>query len=327
MQNFLKDLDNWKDDVEKKEKTQKKGKPSMNYPIRGVMPGTKEKRTGTQDLAENNKNDHNKADKQTNIKAVYSNQADLIGLLEIDKFEANEAYKQRNYDRAMELYEKVISSVDEHCLLEKEDKTEHVLSLYISVYSNLSQCLFNKKKYSEVIRVCKKILSLNSNHLKSLFRIGRAFKRFKDYKNAGFYFEKGVSLSEGKAEQKEFENELNAINRVKERIVTDFKKSLILSMPVSSRPKKEVKLGGEADIPTEETVTQTRQTLIYEDFFKDRETTEEPVSEFLKLTQIDTTAQKDFGIELEYPNNDNTKKVRFKLESKNKAEQEYEELM
>lgn len=96
----------------------------------------------------------------------------------------NNYYKKKDFSSAIEHYNKAI----EH------DPTD------ITFYNNLAAVYFEQKDYDKCIEECQKGIEIGRENradfkmiAKAQMRIGNAYKKKKDYKNAKFYYEKSMS--------------------------------------------------------------------------------------------------------------------------------------
>lgn len=101
-----------------------------------------------------------------------------------EKEQGNTFYKKKEFDQAIEHYQKAI----EH------DPTD------ITFYNNLAAVYFEQKEFEKCIKECEKAIDIGRENRadfklisKSFMRIGNACKKMKDYKNAKIAYEKSLS--------------------------------------------------------------------------------------------------------------------------------------
>ncbi|XP_044755662.1 stress-induced-phosphoprotein 1 [Coccinella septempunctata] len=101
-----------------------------------------------------------------------------------EKEKGNDYYKKKQFDEAIQHYSKAI----EH------DPTD------ITFYNNLAAVYFEQKEYEKCIEECHKAIDIGRANradfkliAKSFTRIGNAYKKLKDYKNAKIFYEKSLS--------------------------------------------------------------------------------------------------------------------------------------
>lgn len=101
-----------------------------------------------------------------------------------EKEQGNEFYKKKQFDEAIKHYTKAI----EH------DPTD------LTFYNNLAAVYFEQKEYEKSIKECEKAIEIGRENradfkliAKTFTRIGNAYKKLKDYKNAKIYYEKSLS--------------------------------------------------------------------------------------------------------------------------------------
>ncbi|XP_050538898.1 stress-induced-phosphoprotein 1 [Daktulosphaira vitifoliae] len=96
----------------------------------------------------------------------------------------NEEYKKKNFESALTHYNKAIE-------LEPTN---------ITYYNNVAAVYFEQKEYKKCIEECEKAVEIGRENradfkliAKAFSRIGNAYKKLEDYKNAKTYFEKSMS--------------------------------------------------------------------------------------------------------------------------------------
>nr|CAH7721404.1 unnamed protein product [Callosobruchus chinensis] len=101
-----------------------------------------------------------------------------------EKEEGNAFYKKKDFPNAITHYQKAI----EH------DPTD------ITFYNNLAAVYFEQKEYEKCIKECERAIDVGRENradfkliAKSFMRIGNAYRKMKDYKNAKTYYEKSMS--------------------------------------------------------------------------------------------------------------------------------------
>ncbi|XP_057670576.1 stress-induced-phosphoprotein 1 [Diorhabda carinulata] len=101
-----------------------------------------------------------------------------------EKEQGNSFYKKKDFENAINHYSKAI----EH------DPTD------ITFYNNLAAVYFEQKEYEKCIKECEKGIEVGRENradfkliAKSFMRIGNAYKRLKQYKEAKTYYEKSMS--------------------------------------------------------------------------------------------------------------------------------------
>lgn len=338
MQSYLKDLDDWKQEVSKKER---KSNATVDYPIRGKQTTDSSNQKNSTDNdpkapkieqiqlqskgepSHNQNNDPNRPGDSKSGGNVFNTQTELDGrynICRIKKIEANDAFRAKEYKKAAIIYASIIKLFQEAQFLENEPQNKELETFYVSIYSNLVQCEFIRKDYSQVIKLSKIALSLDPRHIKSCYRLGRAFKCVKDYKNCAYYLNKGLNLCTDESEKKEFSDEIIQLEILKQQLVKDFKNSLVLPVVVSSKPKFKVKIGNyeEEEEYTEqagdERTSENSNEKGFEYYFKERVQASEPSSEYLNLKNIEAVAQKYSGLAYRRPGDKNSAKVSFKPE-------------
>lgn len=101
-----------------------------------------------------------------------------------EKEAGNAAYKKKEFDKALEHYNKAI----EH------DPTD------ITFYNNIAAVYFERKEYEECIKTCEKGIEIGRENradfkliAKAFQRIGNTYRKMENYKQAKTYYEKAMS--------------------------------------------------------------------------------------------------------------------------------------
>lgn len=101
-----------------------------------------------------------------------------------EKLLGNELYKKKIFEEAIQHYQKAI----EH------DPTD------ITFYNNIAAVYFEQKEYQKCIAECEKGIEIGRENrtdfkliAKAFTRIGNAYRKMQDYRNAKIYFEKSMS--------------------------------------------------------------------------------------------------------------------------------------
>jgi len=89
------------------------------------------------------------------------------------KTQGNASYKNENFFRAVVKYNKALSTLPSIENPTKEQEKE-IGELTSACNLNIAACLLQTKDYRGVIECCKKVLELDKNNVKALFRLGKA---------------------------------------------------------------------------------------------------------------------------------------------------------
>lgn len=138
-----------------------------------------------------------------------------------DKEQGNAFYKKKDFEKAIEYYKKAI----EH------DPTD------ITFHNNLAAVYFEQKEFEKCIEQCEKAIDIGRENradfkliAKSFMRIGNAYKKIKDYKNAKIAYEK--SLSEHRTP------EVKTLLSEVERIIKDEEKKQYVNPELAEQEKE-----------------------------------------------------------------------------------------
>ena len=353
MQSYLRELDEWKREVSEKER---KANISLEHPIRSTQPQLSSENKSPNRKAMDNSELTDKADlshehrheKRDSLISDKQNREarQLLGdstdhfkgafaLCKLKKTEANDAFKAKEYAKAVAGYNDVLTSIEQNRLLEQQPDNPELKAFHLSIYSNLAQCAFIRRDYSQAIKLSKTVLSLDPQHLKSCYRLAKAFKSVKDYKGCDYYLTKGLNLCKDDEEAKAFKDEINQLDAIKRQALRDFKNSLILPNAVSPKPKININKNKEEEAmpfsgeEQQEDAHEPNEQKGFADFFKERAQSAEPSHDFLRLRNIDTVAQRYTGLPYAEPGDKPSSKVAFRSEhtKRRKTEdQNYESL-
>lgn len=90
---------------------------------------------------------------------------------ESKKQQGNEQYIAREYKQAIQIYSELLSELEKN----ETDFTENK-KIYITSLLNRSQCYLNLQNYSETIKDCTLVLSLDKSSMKGYFRRSKAYR-------------------------------------------------------------------------------------------------------------------------------------------------------
>uniref|UniRef100_V5GU54 Stress-induced-phosphoprotein 1 n=2 Tax=Anoplophora glabripennis TaxID=217634 RepID=V5GU54_ANOGL len=142
-------------------------------------------------------------------------------LAQEEKERGNTFYKKKDFNNAIVHYTKAI----EH------DPTD------ITYYNNLAAVYFEQKEYDKCIKECEKAIEIGRENradfkliAKSFMRIGNAYKKMKDYKNAKVYYEK--SMSEHRTP--EIKTQLSEV----EKVIKEEEKKAYINPEVAEKEKE-----------------------------------------------------------------------------------------
>ncbi|CAD8163894.1 unnamed protein product [Paramecium pentaurelia] len=114
----------------------------------------------------------------------------------LNKEQANELFKQQEFQKAIEKYTECIQELNQ-----KQSLNEEELEQLVIIYSNRAQCQLKLLDYSQALLDCNKALNLNSNHQKSLLRRSTVLQELGKWKEALKDSEKLVLLGDQDAKQ------------------------------------------------------------------------------------------------------------------------------
>ena len=170
----------------------------------------------TNNNSQNNQNQSNNSSKQNQnstddiLKNI--NETEYNKLLSI-KNQGNELFKQGKYSLANEKYSEILNKI----INIKPNKNESHLyqELEISSRLNIANCYINLNEYLLTVNECKKVLKIDSNNFKALYRCGIGYFNMNENELALVFFEN--SLKSKNITKSDEESVNNYLNRIKEK--------------------------------------------------------------------------------------------------------------
>lgn len=99
--------------------------------------------------------------------------------LEILKKSANDQLLQGNNTKAIELYQKLITDFEQNLIFFSEISSfSDIQEIYVIALSNCAQAFMNLGDFNSTIIYGKKAISINQDHIKSYFRVAKAYRLF-----------------------------------------------------------------------------------------------------------------------------------------------------
>ena len=172
--------------------------------------------------AEKNVNISIKSNRNVNRKNLNNKKTDEITeRIEKLKKESNINYLIENYNKSIELYTYAIE------LLPKlnKDNIEENKKMTINLYNNRGNCQIKMKNYKVGIKDFTKVLSIDQNNLKGLYRRGICYLNIDKYNLAFDDFMKAFDIAKEGNEKNEIKKELNnVISKINSLITKERKK-------------------------------------------------------------------------------------------------------
>lgn len=137
------------------------------------------------------------------------------------KLEGNEFFKQGKLDRALKKYQKALTYVNvEYDFKTDEDKAKSK-EYKIPILLNMAQVNSKQQNYADAISNCEKVLDIDKNNIKALYRRGQAWMSLADFEKANADL---LSAKELDPQNKEIATTLAALKKkVKEQEEKDRK--------------------------------------------------------------------------------------------------------
>jgi len=102
---------------------------------------------------------------------------------EILKIKGNELYKVKDFKGALEKYNKALEYFA-HCWGLEEEEKKQVDALKLSLLLNVSACQMELGDYTEVYYTCSKVLDIDTNNVKALYRRGKSLSIRNEFEKA-----------------------------------------------------------------------------------------------------------------------------------------------
>jgi len=125
------------------------------------------------------------------------------------KTEGNDLYKDGKHLRAINKYKKASDYVDSDYSMEENEKPK-AKTYKVACLSNTAACHIKLKNWKDVIENSKKVLDLEQDNLKSLFRRGQAYSALDEWDLASADFNRALELE---PQNKEVQKELALLKR------------------------------------------------------------------------------------------------------------------
>ena len=148
---------------------------------------------------------------------------EILERVEKLKKEANINYMIQNFNKSIELYTNAID------LLPKMNKENYEFNktMTINLYNNRGNCQIKMRNYKIGIKDFTKVLNLDENNLKALYRRGICYSNSEKYNLAFNDLYKAISLSKEDKEKNEIKKELdNVVSKMNSLINKERKKML-----------------------------------------------------------------------------------------------------
>lgn len=197
----------------------------------------------------------------TKVKATWEMSAEeKLDACRKAKDEGNELYKTGNYAKAAKKYKKAGKFVDTDYSFKEEEK-EAAKLLKVACHLNSAACDLKLKQYKDVLENSKKVLDIDKDNVKALFRRGQAHSELDNWDEAQQDFRRAQELDPN---NKEITRELQRLKRKmieqdkkdKQRFKKIFAK---LSEETEKEDKAKVEKVSEDQLEIEKTGNQTEK--------------------------------------------------------------------
>ena len=109
------------------------------------------------------------------------------------KDEGNVYFKEKDYEKACEMYMQAISALTTGET--EEEKADAVTHIQVPLVNNLAACYAEMGNFSKVAALSNEVLRLDPNNLKATLRMGHALLNLREHKEAKIKLERAIELS------------------------------------------------------------------------------------------------------------------------------------
>lgn len=128
------------------------------------------------------------------------------------KNQGNELFKQGKYSNANEKYFEILNKITN--LKQNKNDNASYEELEISSRLNIAMCYINLKEYLLTVNECKKVLKIDPNNFKALYRCGIGYFNMNENELANVFFENSLKFKD--ISKTDEENVKNYLNKIKE---------------------------------------------------------------------------------------------------------------
>lgn len=132
------------------------------------------------------------------------------------KYKGNELYKTSyveasyRFGKALKVLCSIPIEVEDPPKIVDNIKVEDIIALKVLLHNNLASCYFKNHNYQSVIHLCKKVLEVDSDNVKALYKKGIAHADERDFEKAQECLQRVVQLEPGNKIAKEKLSFVNA---------------------------------------------------------------------------------------------------------------------
>lgn len=147
---------------------------------------------------------------------------DVLKELELIKSEGNGYFRNEDYDQALTVFSKAIYVIDKRYSEEFVLSTPALLTISVALHNNRALAYSKLDLNHEAILDCKKVLKLDKNNSKALFRMGKCQVSRGNFKQASESFKNLIQIEPSnelaKNELKEVETKLDELSLASDRL-------------------------------------------------------------------------------------------------------------
>ncbi|KAK6192466.1 hypothetical protein SNE40_003928 [Patella caerulea] len=117
----------------------------------------------------------------------------ILKVCRAHKDDGKACFQAKQYQKSFTRYKKAVDVLEMyHLKNEKEEESQQ--KMLLKLYLNLSLCCLNLCHSGRAISYCKKVLELDKNNCKALFRFGKALRQVSEFDRARNYYRRAQKL-------------------------------------------------------------------------------------------------------------------------------------
>nr|KAG5689470.1 hypothetical protein BaRGS_021017 [Batillaria attramentaria] len=122
------------------------------------------------------------------------NAAEKLEESKIVKEKGTAYFKKGSYSKAITNYKKIVSFLEHETSFQTDEEKQLKEQLLLAAHLNIAMCHLKLKEYVETEDSCAKVLEMDPDNVKALFRRGQALLERNEYESASADFERVIQL-------------------------------------------------------------------------------------------------------------------------------------